>query len=102
MVGWEGRGGIGANWMQVRLTQRAVKQVLTERFYSWRDAEAIAQNDPEINFSGDGPVYVPSDFVEEDVMEEEKFDAAEGTEGQPEQIQQDVMPEMKPESRPNA
>lgn len=87
----------------VRLTQRAIKQVLTERFYSWRDAEAIAQNDPEINLSGDGPLYVPSDFVEEDIMEEEQFEAAEGSEGEAEQqIQPEVTPEAKPEPRPNA
>jgi large subunit ribosomal protein L47 len=79
---------------------------LTERYYSWRDAEIIAKNDPEINLSGDGPVYIPSDFVEGDVMEEEQFEAAEAAEaaeGQPEQqIQPGPTPEGKPESRPNA
>jgi len=87
----------------VRLTQRAIKQVLTERYYSWRDAENIAKDDPEINLSGEGPTYIPSDFVEEDVMEEEQFEAAEGSEGQPEQeVQPEIVPEWKPESRPNA
>jgi large subunit ribosomal protein L47 len=87
---------------QVRLTQRAIKQVLTERYYSWRDAEDIAKEDPEINLSGEGPTYIPSDFVE-DVMEEEQFEAAEGSEGQSGQLDQlEVVPEGKPESRPNA
>lgn len=39
--------------------------MLTERFYSWRDAEEVAKNDPEINLSEDGPIYVPKDFEEE-------------------------------------
>jgi large subunit ribosomal protein L47 len=56
--------------LQVRRTQRAIKQVLTERFYSWRDAEAIAKDDPEVDLSGNGPTYTPSGFVEEDVSED--------------------------------
>ncbi|KAF8863279.1 54S ribosomal protein L4, mitochondrial [Acephala macrosclerotiorum] len=50
----------------VRRTQRAIKQVLTERYYSWRDAEVVAKNDPEINLSGQGPLYQPVDFMEEE------------------------------------
>ena len=57
----------------MRRTQRAIKQVLTERYYSWRDAEAIAKDDPEINLSGNGQVYVPRDFEEEDVDLEEEL-----------------------------
>ena len=48
------------------MTQRAIKQVLTERYYSWRDAEDIAKTDPEVNLQGDGPVYTPSEFMEEE------------------------------------
>jgi large subunit ribosomal protein L47 len=55
----------------VRRTQRAIKQVLTERYYSWQDAEAIAKNDPEVDLSGEGPPYNPTDFVEKYVPEEE-------------------------------
>jgi len=55
----------------VRRTQRAIKQVLTERYYSWRDAEVIAKEDPEINYSGEGPVYLPRDLEEEVVPEQE-------------------------------
>jgi large subunit ribosomal protein L47 len=77
---------------------------LTERYYSWRDAENIAKVDPEINLSGEGPIYIPSDYVEEeDVIEEEQFEASEAVEGQAEQqIQPEDTPEGKPESRPTA
>lgn len=86
------------------MTQRAIKQVLTERFYSWRNAQEIAKEDPEINLSSDGPAYVPSNLVEEDIMEEEQFEADEGSEAQPEgsHVPQEVMPETKPRARPNA
>jgi large subunit ribosomal protein L47 len=63
----------------VRFTQRAIKQVLTERFYSWREAEALAKNDPEIDLSGNGSIYNPSDFVEEDFVEDAEMEGA-GTE----------------------
>lgn len=49
----------------MRLTQRAIKQALTERYYSWREAEDLAKKDGEINLSGDGPAYVPGDFIED-------------------------------------
>lgn len=55
-----------ADWLQVRRTQRAIKQVLTERYYSWKDAEEVAKTDPEINLSGRGPIYQPTDFIEEE------------------------------------
>jgi len=94
------------------LTQRGIKQVLTERYYSWREAEIIAQSDPEINLSGDGPLYVPAELEGEDALEEEEFEDAEAAEaeagevveGQPEhQLQpEETTPEGKPESRPNA
>ena len=45
---------------------RGIKQALTERYYSWRDAEEVARNDPEVNLSGEGPAYMPVDFEEED------------------------------------
>ena len=54
--------------LQVRRTQRAIKQVLTERYYSWEDARKIAVNDPEVDLSGEGPAYTPSEDVFEDEM----------------------------------
>ncbi|KAG0649069.1 54S ribosomal subunit [Hyphodiscus hymeniophilus] len=93
----------------VRLTQRGIKQVLTERFYAWQDAQKVAKSDPEVNMSGEGPAYIPSDFVDEDVMEDEEYEAIEGAddleklEGQPKHLNlPEASPEAKPESRPNA
>lgn len=61
--------------MLIRVTQRGIKQALTERYYSWREAEMIAQNDPEVELEGEGPHYVPSeeevDYVESDELPEE-------------------------------
>lgn len=52
------------------MTQRAIKQALTDRYYSWREAEELAKNDEEIDLSGEGPTYVPRDFVEDSLVEE--------------------------------
>lgn len=53
--------------IQVRNTQKSIKQVLTERYYSWQDAQEVAKSDGEVDLSGEGPAYTPSDyFVEED------------------------------------
>ncbi len=50
---------------QVRATMRAIKHVLTERFYVWEDAVKLSETDPEVNLSGDGPAFIPSDYLEE-------------------------------------
>lgn len=84
---------------QVRMTQRAIKQVLTERYYSWRDAEVIAKEDPEINVSGEGPAYVPRDFVEELPEEVEQIEAAQLEQ---EAVHPEPVLEGKPETRLNA
>ncbi|KAK5005658.1 54S ribosomal protein L4 mitochondrial, partial [Cryomyces antarcticus] len=47
----------------IKHTQRAIKHALTERFYAWEDARKVAANDEEINFSGEGRVYIPQDFT---------------------------------------
>lgn len=44
---------------------RAIKHALTERFYAWEDAVKLAENDPEVNLSGNGPAFTPSNFLEE-------------------------------------
>ncbi|KAI9678441.1 MAG: 54S ribosomal protein L4 mitochondrial [Trizodia sp. TS-e1964] len=46
----------------VRLTQRAIKHVLTERFYAWEEARKLARHDEEITLTGDQPAYKPKDF----------------------------------------
>lgn len=64
---WErskGKYGYGDNEskgreMEVRKTQAAIKHTLTERFYAWEDARKLAQEDPEVNLSGEEPAYIP-------------------------------------------
>ena len=73
---------------------------MTERYYAWRDAEVAANDDPEIDFSGNGPLYNPSDFIDEDVNEAEPVEEQMELEG--EQTEVKTLPEVKPESRPNA
>jgi large subunit ribosomal protein L47 len=58
---------------------------LTERYYSWRDAEDIARNDPEIDLSGNGPLYTPTNFMEEEVPLEEVEDDKAQTKMSPDQ-----------------
>ncbi|KAG9639224.1 MRP-L47-domain-containing protein, partial [Aureobasidium melanogenum] len=53
---------------QVKLTQRAIKHVLTERWYAWEDARMLAESDPSVNlFAAEGePSYTPEqvEFME--------------------------------------
>lgn len=39
---------------QVRRTQRAIKHVLTERFYAWEEARTLAKGDDEVDLAA-GP-----------------------------------------------
>jgi large subunit ribosomal protein L47 len=57
---------------------RAIRHVLTERFYLWEDAVKLAKNDPEVNLSGDGPAFTPKDYLEEeaDAVKEGQAQAA--------------------------
>lgn len=45
---------------------KAIKHALTERYYVWEDARAIAATDPEIDLSGQGNPYTPRDYLEEE------------------------------------
>jgi large subunit ribosomal protein L47 len=46
---------------------KAIKFALTERYYAWEDAVKLAKIDPEVDLSGNGPAYTPSEYlVEED------------------------------------
>jgi large subunit ribosomal protein L47 len=38
-----------SNVDQVKLTQRAIKHVLTERWYAWEDARLLAESDASVN-----------------------------------------------------
>ncbi|TAQ91235.1 hypothetical protein B7494_g415 [Chlorociboria aeruginascens] len=81
--------------LAVRRTQRGIKQVLTERYYSWSDAEALAQKDPEIDLSGDGPLYTPSYF------EDQASEELEELEEELEELQEVAQaPELAPETKP--
>lgn len=60
--------------LQVRRTQRAIKQVLTERYYSWEDARDIAKDDAEVDLSGQGPAYTPGEIPQDQMFEEEDVD----------------------------
>ena len=48
----------------VKKTMRGIKHTLTERYYSWEEARVKAESDPEINLSGNGPVYTPKSHLE--------------------------------------
>jgi large subunit ribosomal protein L47 len=86
-----------ANLVKVKWTQRAIKQVLTERFYSWQDAQVLVKDDPEIDLSGDGPVYNPVDFIEEDAVKEgAEFEGKEAPKQQAEVTPEE--PKAKPET----
>lgn len=66
--------------IQVRLTMRAIRHVLTERFYTWEDAVELAKTDPEINLAGQGSAYTPGAFVEDDPVADQASLAADGPE----------------------
>ncbi|TVY68674.1 54S ribosomal protein L4 [Lachnellula suecica] len=96
----------------VKTTQRGIKQALTERYYSWRDAEELAKVDPEVDLSGNGPAYRPVDFIEEEVpdvedaeeISEEKLpkevrDALDARQSREAFAEAEPIPEVKPEGR---
>lgn len=45
---------------------RRIKHVLTERFYVWEDAVKLAEEDPEIDLSGNGPAFQPTAYLEDE------------------------------------
>lgn len=53
----------------VRKTMKAIKHVLTERYYAWQEASQLAEKDPEVDLSGAGPAYIPHKY--QDAVEEE-------------------------------
>src|SRR3569833_3290015 len=56
--------------IQVLKTMQGIRHVLKERHYAWEDAVKLAETDPEVNLSGDGPAYRPQEYLEEEIMEE--------------------------------
>lgn len=71
---------------EIKLTMRAIKHTLTERWYAWENARQEAVNDPEVDLSGRGPAFTP---VVEDVFENEV------EEGSDEAAAADVKQEVK-------
>lgn len=88
--------------IQVRKTQAAIKHALTERYYAWEDARKLAEQDEEIDLSGTGPAYAPSDAHLEEAALDEEFeeqsaadggsDAAEETKSSEEAIDPSTIP----------
>jgi large subunit ribosomal protein L47 len=63
--------------MQVKVTMRGIKHVLTERQYAWEDAVKLAEKDAEIDLSGNGPAFTPSQFLEDEYEEPVAVEAEE-------------------------
>lgn len=58
---------------EVKATQRAIKHVLTERYYAYREARELAESDLEVDLSGQGVPYTPKvdeEFERKSVMEQ--------------------------------
>ncbi|KAL2753430.1 hypothetical protein ACRALDRAFT_1077508 [Sodiomyces alcalophilus JCM 7366] len=70
----------------VKRTMKAIKHVLTERYYVWEDSYQLAKQDPEVNLSGKGEAYTPLyEQQEEDFFVKEDGEAAAGNEASPAQ-----------------
>ncbi|KAL0944259.1 mitochondrial 54S ribosomal protein uL29m [Colletotrichum truncatum] len=88
-------------------TMKAIKHVLTERFYVWEDARVIAENDPEIDLTNESGAYTPLNghqyaepVVEEQVAEEqvaEEHVAEESLPAEKEAAAEEVPAEQKKE-----
>ncbi|KAH7030982.1 mitochondrial 39-S ribosomal protein L47 (MRP-L47)-domain-containing protein [Microdochium trichocladiopsis] len=50
--------------VQVKKTMKHIKHALTERYYLWEDARALAESDPEIDLNSAANPYVPTDYME--------------------------------------
>jgi len=50
-----------SNTAKVKITQRAIKHVLTERWYAWEDARLLAERDSSVDlYAAEGePAYTP-------------------------------------------
>ncbi|KAI1205680.1 MRP-L47-domain-containing protein [Annulohypoxylon truncatum] len=60
---------------ETRKTMKRIRHVLTERYYLWEDARALAMSDPEIDLANTRHPYAPSTYLEEE-------DSAEPVEGE--------------------
>lgn len=92
--------------LQVKKTMRSIKHALTERYYTWEDAQQVAKDDPEIDMrAGEGEAYNPSSYVDETatvedwVPEAEKEAEAKGKESSTTTVDGTVKSESKPEKQ---
>jgi len=83
------------------MTQRGIKQVLTERYYSWQDAKVVAEKDPEVNLKSRKPYRRSSLYQKEQSLFEEQTEDSteEALKTLPENAS---LPEPTPESKPAA
>ncbi|KAI5251628.1 MRP-L47-domain-containing protein [Aureobasidium subglaciale] len=82
---------------QVKLTQRAIKHVLTERWYAWEDARMLAEQDPSVNLYPDPgePSYTPDqDAFEKYEEPQETVSAQQDGQLPPPEAQSQVIPEQ--------
>lgn len=56
---------------------RGIKHTLTERYYAYREADILKDQDEEIDLSGNGDPYTPKDLFEEEEVPEEMEAAGE-------------------------
>ncbi|KAK4165996.1 mitochondrial 39-S ribosomal protein L47 (MRP-L47)-domain-containing protein [Cladorrhinum sp. PSN259] len=80
---------------EVKLTMRNIKHCLTERFYAWEDAVELAKHDPEVDLTGKGPAFIPSQYLEEEAAVEEATEQAVAAE-----IAEAVDPSTIPSEKP--
>lgn len=83
---------------------RGIKHVLTERFYAWEDAVKLAEQDPEVDLTGNSTPYTPSEFLEEELadefVEEEAAEEEIRAEEEVKEAQQAPVPEADPTAQP--
>ncbi|KAI1081739.1 MRP-L47-domain-containing protein [Whalleya microplaca] len=85
----DGKDEMNERLQEVRITMKAIKHALTERFYLWEDARRLAEKDPEIDLTSRRNPYTPADYLEEQVegntdgTEAEALGALEGQQGSP-------------------
>ncbi|KAI1876786.1 uncharacterized protein JN550_000858 [Neoarthrinium moseri] len=86
-----------ARMRAVSKTMKAIKQALTERFYTWEDARQLAEEDPEVDLSNESSPYTPRSYLEEEVADPQALEAE--AEAEAEAVVQEQQP-GKPAEQP--
>ncbi|KAL9079672.1 MAG: hypothetical protein Q9157_001448 [Trypethelium eluteriae] len=79
----------------IKFTQRAIKHGLTERWYAWDAARQVAVEEG-LDLSGNGPVWTPQNFEEDDAESEEIIEEPE--ERQTDAVGEETLKEVPPEA----